>query len=211
MAISFKRNRLRRVSQPATPVRVTGQTVSSGDVHIDQRLPGGGWPLASLTELYADRCGESDLHLLVPTIQRVLRYSHRRIALIGPPRMSTAATPARLGMERSRFWTAQPANPAEACSLACEALESGAFGVVMLWETRLVEHQLRRLDRAADDGHCLAFLCREQPVPKHDFPNNRLQVGVTLKPETGELYLRCSSHVAALMGTRQIRSGARAA
>lgn len=90
MPISFRRSRVRRIPQNRLNVPVIGQTVTTGMPEVDASLPGNGWPLASMTQLVVEQPGESDIALLKPTLERVLRYSHRRVALISPPRLTLA-------------------------------------------------------------------------------------------------------------------------
>ncbi|MCX8004215.1 MAG: hypothetical protein N2688_04540, partial [Burkholderiaceae bacterium] len=44
--------------------------VSSGHTALDAELPGGGWPLAALTELLFDAPGFGELSLLLPALAR---------------------------------------------------------------------------------------------------------------------------------------------
>lgn len=169
MPITFRRSRVRRIPQNRINIPVIGQTVTTGIAEVDCSLPGNGWPLASLTQLVIDQVGESDINLLKPTLQRVLRYSHRRVALISPPRLTLATHIDSLGLTDSdsnnKIWTDPSDDKQAAFNTALDALRSGAFGVVILWLEGLSGLQKRQLDRAADEGHCLAFLCTKE-APK---------------------------------------------
>lgn len=160
MSIPFtlNRTRVRRVTTPSRTVTSNRQIVTSGDLRLDSQLPEGGWPLASLTTLTCDRPGEQDMRLIQPTIDRLLRYSHRRVALINPPRFALPEDNDKLtGTDAPRYRVVHGRDNRDAVYHAIEAMQSGDFGVVMLWLDECSPALLQRLDRAADRGHCLGF------------------------------------------------------
>jgi len=59
-------------------------TLPSGYAALDQQLPGGGWPIGSLTEILYSRAGAGELQLTLPALER-LGQTDRWIAWIDPP------------------------------------------------------------------------------------------------------------------------------
>ena len=58
-------------------------TLPSGHARLDERLPGGGWPIGALTEIITARPGLGELSLLLPALA-CLSGAHW-VALIAPP------------------------------------------------------------------------------------------------------------------------------
>ena len=56
----------------------------TGHTQLDARLPGGGWPDASLSEILLAAPGSGELQLLWPTLARLTR-AQQRVVLVSPP------------------------------------------------------------------------------------------------------------------------------
>jgi hypothetical protein len=135
--------------------------VSTGLAPLDDLLPGGGWPLGSVTEILPAREGVGDVRLLVPVLADLSRDG-RRIAWIDPPHIpyppalaAAGVAPSRVllvcaGVGRDRLWAAE------------QCLRSGACGAVLLWPRECDNQSLRRLQLAAEKGGGLGFLFRAQ-------------------------------------------------
>jgi len=151
-------------------------TWSSGFAALDAELPGGGWPLHTLTELLLPGAGIGEMRLLAP----VLRASARGAMLFDPPAVPSGWALAALGLDLRQWVLVQgrdaargrapgPAHerlreklPAADILWALEqALASGQAGVVLAWlPATLRSDALRRLQLAAQGHDAPAFLLR---------------------------------------------------
>jgi protein ImuA len=109
-------------------------TGTTGWPALDAVLPGGGWPLAGLTELLgAPASGE--LELLAPWLRRLStpEAPAPRLLWIAPPGVPCAAALQALGLAWPQLVTVTPANAADAAWAAEQALRSGSCAAVLLW------------------------------------------------------------------------------
>lgn len=81
-----------RASQLA---RATTQCVETGHSTLSMQLPGGGWPIGTLTELLLQQPGIGELRLLGPALAEV---ASRRVVLLEPPHPPQALALAALGL-----------------------------------------------------------------------------------------------------------------
>ena len=59
-------------------------TLPSGHTRLDERLPGGGWPIGALTEIITARPGLGELSLLLPALAQ-LGADGQWVMLVDPP------------------------------------------------------------------------------------------------------------------------------
>jgi hypothetical protein len=141
---------------PARPVWSTGKS------SLDARLPGGGWPTASLIEVLLDDTGLGEVQLFLPALVQ----SQRRagdvpwLVWIAPPHEPYAPALAQQGIELGRLLVVRPASATEALWAAEQALGSGVCSAVMLWLKGTDDRWLRRLKLAAEAGGALGVLFR---------------------------------------------------
>jgi len=167
--------RAHQLGRAATPV------LASGFDALDAELPGGGWPLSTLTELLLPHAGVGELRLLAPVLAAQQR-EQRCLMWFDPPAAPCAWALSALGIDmrqlvlvRSRHQLKSRARerlPAVDVLWALEqALKSGHVGAVLAWlPARLPADALRRLQLAAQAHGGLAFLLRDaalrtQPSP----------------------------------------------
>src|SRR5271165_5056549 len=84
---------------PAAPSRPVWSTGSSS---LDARLPGGGWPTASLVEVLIDDTGLGEVQLFLPALVRSQRSADGDVpwlVWIAPPHEPYAPALAQLGIE----------------------------------------------------------------------------------------------------------------
>ncbi|OTP78461.1 RecA/RadA recombinase [Caballeronia sordidicola] len=79
LCIRSRGNSLWRGTQLA---RAHGRTVDTGYAALSAELPGGGWPLGTMTELLLQQAGVGEMRLLGPAMAAV--SNKRSIALIAP-------------------------------------------------------------------------------------------------------------------------------
>jgi hypothetical protein len=143
---------------PARPVWSTGRS------SLDARLPGGGWPTASLIEVLLDESGLGEVQLFLPAL---VACQHRTgtedspwIVFIAPPHEPYAPALAQQGIELGRLLVVRPNSATEALWAAEQALSSGVCAAVLLWLKGTDDRWLRRLKLAAEAGGALGVLFR---------------------------------------------------
>src|ERR1700753_1694876 len=143
---------------PARPVWSTGKS------SLDARLPGGGWPTASLIEVLLDDTGLGEVQLFLPALvacQRSVGSSSGDapwVVWIAPPHEPYAPALAQQGIELGRLLIVRPATATEALWAAEQALSSGVCAAVLLWLKGTDDRWLRRLKLAAEAGGSLGAL-----------------------------------------------------
>lgn len=146
----------------------------TGCEQLDARLPGGGWPAASLIEVLLDGAGLGELELFLPALAGCQRRSLDAgeipwLAWISPPHEPYAPALAQQGIELERLLVARPGSATEALWAAEQALGSGVCAAVLLWLKGTDERWLRRLKLAAEAGGALGVLFRPE---RHRFESS---------------------------------------
>ena len=136
---------------------------------LDARLPGGGWPTASLIEVLLDDTGLGEVQLFLPALVECQRRASQGrsgeapwLVWIAPPHEPYAPALAQQGIELERFLVVQPATATEALWAAEQALGSGVCAAVFLWLKGTDDRWLRRLKLAAEAGGALGVLFRPE-------------------------------------------------
>ena len=135
-------------------------TVPSGFPGLDAELPGGGWPLAGLTELLQEAGpGGGELALLAGAQARAAAQGGE-VVWIAPPHTPFAPALQALGVPLERFLWLAPADPKDAAWAAEQVLRSGTCAWVQWWSPYTAPEVLRRLHLAALDHRCPLLLLR---------------------------------------------------
>ena len=154
---------------PARPVW------STGCGSLDARLPGGGWPAASLIEVLLDDTGLGEVQLFLPALVECQRNLQGGIGdapwlvWIAPPHEPYAPALAQQGIELGRLLVVRPTTATEALWAAEQALSSGVCAAVLLWLKGTDDRWLRRLKLAAEAGGALGVLFRPE---RHRFESS---------------------------------------
>jgi cell division inhibitor SulA/protein ImuA len=161
---------------PARPVWSTGKS------SLDARLPGGGWPTASLIEVLLDDTGLGEVQLFLPALvacQRAVRGSVDApwLVWIAPPHEPYAPALAQQGIELGRFLVVRPNTATEALWAAEQTLSSGVCAAVLLWLKGTDDRWLRRLKLAAEAGGSLGVLFRPE---RHRFESSPANLRLVL-------------------------------
>jgi cell division inhibitor SulA/protein ImuA len=154
---------------------------STGCRSLDARLPGGGWPTASLVEILLDAAGLGEVQLFLPAFLECQRRSEGEIpwlTWIAPPHEPYAPALEQLGIELKRLLVVRPASAAEALWAAEQILGSGVCAIVLLWLKGTDDRWLRRLKLAAEAGGALGVLFRPE---QHRFEPSPATLRVLLK------------------------------
>ena len=139
--------------------RVAIPSISTGFPELDAALPGGGWPAAALTEIYAERPGIGEMQLFMPAAAR-LTCAGRWIMLVDPPHIPYAPALAAHGIRLSRLILVR-APSVEERFWACEqALRSRGCGAVLAWIERAPQLALKRLQLAVEGRSTAVLLFR---------------------------------------------------
>ena len=133
--------------------------VPTGYAELDAELPGGGWPVGTLTEVLPNAFGIGELRLLAPALAR-LSAQGRTLAWIAPPYQPYAPALAAAGIDLARLLIVHASRPQDTLWATEQALRGRACGAVLAWPARLSFAQLRRLQLAAQEGRALAWLFR---------------------------------------------------
>ena len=133
--------------------------IASGFAQLDAELPGGGWPVGALTELYAEAEGIGEFSLLAPALAR-LATQDKWIACIAPPWLPYAPALTALDIDLSRLLIVRTQSRAETLWATRQAIASQACSAVLCWLARADMQSLRRLQLAAEASHTLAVLLR---------------------------------------------------
>ena len=144
--------------------------LASGYPQLDRCLPGGGWPLAALTEILIGQYGIGELRLLMPALAQLstedtqVQYGEQSepgwIAWIAPPFQPYAPALQQSGIDLSRVLIVRPKDDSELLWSAEQALSSGTCAAVLLWPDKLDDQASRRLQLAAEKGHSWAIAFR---------------------------------------------------
>jgi protein ImuA len=143
-----------RASQLA---RATTRCVDTGHAALSARLPGGGWPTGTLTELLLQQPGIGEMRLLGPALASV---AGRRVVMLEPPHPPQAIALAALGLAPEHVIWLRSSRTADTLWAAEQVLRSGACGALLLWQAQVRQESLRRLHLAAQHGETLCFLLR---------------------------------------------------
>jgi cell division inhibitor SulA/protein ImuA len=152
---------------------------STGRRALDARLPGGGWPRASLIEVLLDAdglgrgaAGLGEVQLFLPALvecQRKRDGDSPWLVWIAPPHEPFAPAVAQQGIELSRLIVVRPQSGTEALWAAEQALGSGVCAAVLIWLKGTDDRWLRRLKLAAEAGGALGVLFRPE---RHRFESS---------------------------------------
>lgn len=152
--------------RPAASQAPSGRT--TGIASLDAVLPNSGWPPASLIELLLPADGVGELTLLWPILNQ-LTTAGESIALVAPPYIPYAPAWYLAGILLDRLMIVR-AEARDALWAAEQCLRSGACAAVLCWPHHANDRALRRLQVAAETGHCLGFAFRSIAVAENPSP-----------------------------------------
>jgi protein ImuA len=133
---------------------------ASGWPELDAELPGGGWPLAALTEVLSPQSGVLEWRLCAPALKAVAAGGS--VVLVAPPQVPHLPGLAQMGLEPSRLVWVQAEAPAQRLWATEQLLRSGACAAVLAWLPQVRPEQLRRLQLAAQGGQALVWAFRPE-------------------------------------------------
>ncbi|XAH25839.1 translesion DNA synthesis-associated protein ImuA [Xylophilus sp. GW821-FHT01B05] len=154
--------------------------VATGFDALDAVLPGGGWPLGSLTEILQARPGQHVWQLLLPALAQQLRQAPGPVVLVAPPWRPFMPYLQGQGLPASRLLLVRPERGAGALWAGEQALRCADVCAVLAWLPHARSAELRRLQLAAQQQGRLLFVFRDASAERDASPARlRLQVAGT--------------------------------
>lgn len=141
---------------------------ATGFTALDDALPAGGWPEASLVEILFSADGLGELSLLLPTLA-ALSSDDRPVLVVAPPYRVYAPAWQAAGLQLSKLHVLD-ANPKDALWAMEQALRAGCCGAVLGWPMQADDNSLRRLQVAAETGQTPGFAFRPMGVLSNPSP-----------------------------------------
>lgn len=157
--------------------RTTG-VAPSGWAELDAELPGGGWPLQSITEVLATQPAVLEWRLLAPALRPIVDAGGQ-VVVIGPPRHPHLPGLQHVGLNERQFIWIQADLPSERLWTTEQLIKSNAAGAVLAWLPKARAEQLRRLQVCAQNCDSLVFLCRPEAA-RHEASAAPLRVQASL-------------------------------
>ncbi len=148
-----------RIWRGDASVSSTDPVVSSGFNELDNALPGGGWPVHSLTELLLPAEGLGEIRLLGQSLGQITGNG-RNILLVSPPYIPYMDAWENLHIDSRRIVIARVYKPAERLWVLEQGIKSAAFGAVIGWLPDSSLQTTRRLQVIARTVTSLIFLFR---------------------------------------------------
>jgi protein ImuA len=146
----------------------TRAVVPTGFHELDRSLPGGGWPLGAVTEIFVEGYGIGELGLLMPALAALTKENpatpKKWVAWVAPPFVPYAPALQQHGVNIDRLLMIHPSAGNKSRLWAIEqAVRSGSSGGVLAWiatDRDTEDVILRRLQLAAEDQGCWVVLFR---------------------------------------------------
>lgn len=164
--------------------RGTTRCTDTGHPALSMQLPGGGWPIGTLTELLLQRPGIGELRLLGPALASVER---RGVMLVTPPNVPHILALTALGVRPDNVTWIRCERSGDALWAAEQVLRSGTCGALLLWQPHVQQDRLRRLHLAAQQGETLFVMFRHLNAAVEASPAP-LRLG--LRPAVGGLEIQ---------------------
>ena len=140
--------------------------IPTGFRELDRSLPGGGWPLGALTEIFVDGYGIGELGLLMPALAALTKADPTKpkkwVAWVAPPFVPYAPALQQHDVNIDRLLMIHPTSGTQSRLWAIEqAVRSGSSAGVLAWAAAVANDViLRRLQLAAEDQGCWVVLFR---------------------------------------------------
>lgn len=144
---------------------VARAVVPTGFSELDRFLPGGGWPVGALTEVFLARYGIGELSLLMPAMAALTSAegAPKWIAWVAPPFVPYAPALRQHGVDIDRLLMIHPTpSRRERCWAVEQVVRSGSSAGVLAWLAAVESVALRRLQLAAELAECWLVLFRPE-------------------------------------------------
>jgi protein ImuA len=152
---------------------VAQAVVPTGFSELDRFLPGGGWPVGALTEVFLARYGIGELSLLMPAMAALTSPERARkwVAWVAPPFVPYAPALRQHGVDIERLLMIHPTpSRHERCWAVEQVVRSGSSVGVLAWLAAIESVALRRLQLAAELAECWLVLFRPESASAERSP-----------------------------------------
>ena len=179
-----------------TAASVARAVLPTGFSALDRALPGGGWPLGAITEIFVDGYGIGELGLLMPALSALTKADPAKpkkwVAWIAPPFVPYAPALQQHGVDVDRLLMIHPTPGGKSRLWAIEqVVRSGSSAGVLAWVAAADDVMLRRLQLAAEDQGCWVLLFRPADARQQRSPAAlRIRLAQTLTSTRVEI-LKC--------------------
>lgn len=145
------------------------QVVDTGYALLNERLTGGGWPVASLIEVCQRATSHAEWHLLIPAL---LKSQRGLMVLLNPPLSPFAQALLKAGIDLERLLIVEAKDKADFLASFIELARSDACDAVMAWQPRqaLSYTELRKCALASTEGQGIYVLFRPDAVRDQSSP-----------------------------------------
>lgn len=140
--------------------------IATGFDALDRYLPGGGWPLAGISEIFVEHYGLGELRVLMPALAALSQCaveSKKWIVWIAPPFVPYAPALAHHGVDLSRILLVHPgkgSDPKDTLWAVEQAIRSQSSIATLAWVKTAGVTSLRRLQLGAETHRCWTVLFR---------------------------------------------------
>jgi len=155
-----------RGRSPHSPVQ---QVVDTGYTQLNERLSGGGWPVASLIEVCQRMASHGEWHLLMPAL---LNSQRGLVVLLNPPLSPFAQALLKAGIDLERLLIVEAKDKSDFLASFIELARSDACDAVMAWQPNqaLSYTELRKCALASTEGQGIYVLFRPDAVRDQSSP-----------------------------------------
>jgi protein ImuA len=154
---------------------VARAVIPTGFAELDAHLPGGGWPLGAITEVFVDGYGMGELALLMPALAVLTKVDPAKlpkwVAWIAPPFVPYVPALQQHGVNIDRQLMIHPTAGNKGRLWAIEqVVRSGSSAGVLAWVAAAEDVMLRRLQLAAESQGCWVLLFRPASASQQRSP-----------------------------------------
>ncbi len=145
------------------------QVVDTGYAQLNERLVGGGWPLASLIEVCQRTASHGEWHLLMPAL---LNSQRGLMVLLNPPLSPFAQALLKAGIDLERLLIVEAKDKSDFLASFIELARSDTCDAVMAWQPNqaLSYTELRKCALASTEGQGIYVLFRPAAVRDQSSP-----------------------------------------
>lgn len=155
-----------RADALAAAASAEGAALPSGHAALDQRLPGGGWPVGALCDILQPPGQHHEWRLLLPA----LRTLTRTVVLVAPPHAPFGPALAAQGLALQHLLWVKAEALAQRLWAAEQALRCAGVAALLVWLPHVRTDHLRRLHLAALAHGKLLFALRPASAQHESSP-----------------------------------------
>jgi cell division inhibitor SulA len=164
------------------PSLTLAPVLSTGRASLDQRLPGGGWPLGGLVELFAD--DETALAVLLPLLRVLSVDAERWVTLVHPPMGLLGTVERHRELALVNLLGVHEHPRLDPASLTERVLAGGTSAAVLVWSRPLAPAALAALRFQQHGRDTPVFVVSPPDTLPSAAPSGALRLhAVTLPPD----------------------------